>query len=120
LKTKVKAFIGLAGANLGLTQCHGGNLIPTCSNIDGFNPGLFITSGPSNFLSDLNTKGGSEGDKVYSIWSKYDEVILGGCVVWGKITCRIPGQDEEIMKNSLAWGHFEVRDNSGPDIIKWL
>jgi hypothetical protein len=58
LKDKVKTFIGLAGANLGLNQCYGGSLIPTCSNIDGFNPGLLATSGPSKFMADLNNNGG--------------------------------------------------------------
>lgn len=51
LSSKVKTFIGLAGANLGLTGCFNGGVIPTCSNIDGFNPGVLATSGPSKYLS---------------------------------------------------------------------
>jgi len=69
----------------------GGGLIPTCSNIDGFNPGMLATSGPSKFLASLNT-GGKEGGSVYTIWSKNDDLIMNQCVVWGKVTSRIPGQ----------------------------
>jgi len=54
LSSKVKTFIGLAGANLGLTACWNQGIIPTCSNVDGFNPGALATSGPSKFLADLN------------------------------------------------------------------
>lgn len=91
LSSKVKTFIGLAGANLGLVACTGGTAIPTCSNIDGFNPGLTAISGPSKFLASLNT-GGKEGSSVHTIWSKNDDLILYQCVVWGKVTSRIPGQ----------------------------
>ena len=55
MKDKVRNFIGLAGANLGLTACTGGNLIPTCSDIDGFNPGVLPSSGPSKFMASLNS-----------------------------------------------------------------
>jgi len=120
LKDKVKNFIGLAGANLGLTACLGGNLIPTCSNIDGFNPGTLPTSGPSKFMSGLNANPAAEASSVYAIWSKYDDLIGGQCLVWGKVTSRIPGQKEEVVKNSLEWNHFAVRDKTGPDLIKWL
>jgi triacylglycerol lipase len=120
LKDKVKNFIGLAGANLGLTACYGGNLIPTCSNIDGFNPGALATSGPSKYLAGLNSNSGAEGTNIYTIWSKYDNLIGTQCVVWGKVTCRIPGQKDEVVKNSLEWDHFAVRDKTGPDLIHWL
>jgi triacylglycerol lipase len=92
LKDKVKNFIGLAGANLGLTACYSASSITTCNSKDGFYPGALPSSGPSMFLNDLNVRGGAEGDKVYAIWSKYDDLILYDCVVWGKVTCRIPGQ----------------------------
>lgn len=59
LTSKVSVFIGLAGANLGLTACFNGAAIPTCSNVDGFNPGSLPSSGPSKFLSELNNKGGA-------------------------------------------------------------
>jgi hypothetical protein len=120
LHDKVKTFVGLAGANLGLTACFNGGVIPTCSNIDGFNPGVLATSGPSKFLADLNTNGGAEGSKVYTIWSKNDDLIQLQCVVWGKVTCRIPGQNEEVVKSGTEWTHFAVRDKTGADLIGWL
>lgn len=98
LSSKVKTFIGLAGANLGLTACYNLNVIPTCSNIDGFNPGALPTTGPSKFFSELNTSGKKEATNVHTIWSRSDDLILSGCVVWGKITCRINKQDSEVIK----------------------
>jgi triacylglycerol lipase len=120
LKNRVKAFVGIAGGNLGLVSCHGMAEIPTCSDVDGFNPGLIMTSGPSKYLSLLNKEGGTEASSVYVIWSKYDEVAMYECVVWGKITCRIPGQEAEVVKNSVEWTHIALRDKTGPDMIKWL
>ena len=57
---------------------------------------------------------------MYTIWSKYDDLILYECVVWGKVTCRIQNQNDEVVKNTPEWGHFAVRDNTGPDLINWL
>jgi hypothetical protein len=116
----VKSFIGIAGGNLGLVSCHGASVIPTCSDVDGFNPGLLSTSGPSKYLAELNNGGGTEASNVYSIWSRYDEVVTYECVVWGKVTCRIPGQQEEVVKNSIEWTHIALRDKTGSDLIKWL
>lgn len=59
LKDKVKNFIGLAGANLGLTTCLGLDSVPVCSKIDGFNPGPLPSTGPSLFLTDLNANAGA-------------------------------------------------------------
>jgi hypothetical protein len=120
LKGKVKNFIGLAGANLGLTACMGGGIIPTCSNIDGFNPGTLPTSGPSKYLAALNTNAGGEAESAYTVWSKYDDLIGTQCVVWGKVTSRIAGQKDEVVKTSFEWTHFAVRDKTGPDLIKWI
>ncbi len=100
LKDKVKNFIGLAGGNLGLTACYGGTVIPTCSNIDGFYPGNLPTSGPSKYLAGINANPAGEGQNVYVIWSKYDNLIGYECVVWGKVTCRIPGQKAEVVKTT--------------------
>ena len=120
LTSRVKSFIGLAGANLGLSSCLGQFLVPTCSSIDGFDPGSTPTTGPSKFLSDINNSTIREGSNVYTIWSKYDDLIMNDCVVWGKVTSRIPQQTEEVIKNSKEWTHFYVRDQSGPDLIRWL
>lgn len=120
LSSKVHTFIGLAGANLGLTACQGMSIIPTCSNIDGFSPGMLATSGPSKFMADLNNNGGAEGTNVYTIWSKNDDLIMMQCLVWGKVTCRIPTQKAEVVKTGTTWTHFAVRDNTGTDLIGWL
>ena len=101
LASRVKAFIGIAGGNLGLITCIESSLVPTCSNVDGFYPGLLPTSGPSKYLADLNANGGPEATSVYTIWSRFDDVIMGDCIVWGKITCRIHGQKDEIVKNTI-------------------
>lgn len=45
-------------------------------------------------------------------------MINGECVVWGKVTCRIPGQKEEVVKRSLEWSHLNLRDKTGEDILK--
>ena len=55
LTSKVKTFVGLAGANLGLNQCYGAQAIPTCGTVDGFYPGLLSTSGPSKYLAEINS-----------------------------------------------------------------
>lgn len=77
-------------------QCIPNIAFNYCNKNDGLFPGATALSSPSTFLNNLNTMGGTEADKVYVVWSKYDELILNQCVVWGKITCRIPGQTSEI------------------------
>ena len=120
LSSKVKTFVGIAGGNLGLTSCFGMTSLPACSSKDGFYPGSTAVSHPSDYLNHLNTSGQKEGDNVYVIWSKYDNVLLYGCMVWGKITCRIPAQTGEIEKTTSDWDHFKLRDSTGPDMIDWL
>lgn len=120
LTNKIKTFIGLAGANLGLTACMGGGTIPTCSNIDGFNPGSTMTAGPSTFMKELNSDGIAEAGKVYTIWGQYDTTIGIGGLVWGKVTPRINDQIGEIKKTTADFNHFALRDNTGPDLIGWL
>ena len=119
LSDKVSLFVGMAGANLGLNACIGGDAIPTCGTKDGFYPGLLPTSGPSTYLKSLNT-GAKEGSKVYSVWSKNDDLIGTGCVVWGKITSQIPNEDGQVTKSGFEWTHFKVRDDTGPDMIGWI
>lgn len=60
LHDKVHAFIGIAGANYGLTACYGVSIdkYPTCSKVDGFYPGLMASSSPSAYLNSLNVEGG--------------------------------------------------------------
>ena len=92
LGSKVKTFVAIAGANLGLTACYSSSILPTCNTKDGFFPGLTPASHPSDYLNNLNTSGQKEGSNIYVIWSKYDNILLYGCLVWGKITCRVPQQ----------------------------
>jgi len=120
LKSKIKSLVGIAGGNLGLTACFGQYLIPTCNNIDGFNPGATFFSSPSQYLTNLNNAAGGESNNIYSVWSTYDQIVGGACLVWGKVTCRIPGQRNEVVKTTASWGHFQLRDKTGPDIIRWL
>jgi triacylglycerol lipase len=73
LKDKVQNFIGIAGANYGLTACYSvPDVYQTCNKVDGFFPGLLSSSNPATFLYELNIQGGAEGKKVYTIWSKHD------------------------------------------------
>lgn len=97
LKDKIKTFVGLAGANLGLAAClNMGSIYPTCSNIDGFNPGSTAIAGPSTFMKELNSDGVGEAEKVYTIWGQYDSTIGIGGLVWNRVTCRIQDQVGEI------------------------
>ncbi len=75
LSSKVRNFIGLAGANYGLTACYSATIYPTCGKVDGFFPGALPSSGPSTYLNDVNVNGGAEASKVYTIWSKFDDLI---------------------------------------------
>ncbi len=45
----------------------------------------------SKFLEELNSNTAREADWVVSIWSKLDNVIKYGCLVYGKYTPRIKG-----------------------------
>lgn len=88
----MSTFIGLAGANYGLVSCWAASSLATCNTKNGFFPGATPSSGPSTFLNEINKNSEAEAEKVYTIWSKYDEVIMHNSQVWDKITCRIPGQ----------------------------
>lgn len=68
MTSSVLHFVGIAGANLGLTSCYSAMTYPTCSKIDGFYPGLTAASGPSTFLAGLKD-GKREGSYVNTIWS---------------------------------------------------
>ncbi len=87
LAGKVDAFVGIAGANWGLTACYLDPLPGTCSKKNGFYPGY--AAGPlglSDFLSELNKDDTKEGSFVASILSTEDDLIMFGDLVWGKYT----------------------------------
>jgi hypothetical protein len=117
LTGQVDTFVGIAGANRGLTTCFFTRQFPTCSDQDGFFPGYVLfwgVTGLSDFLKALNVQAGFEGSHVYSIWSRADQVIGFGGLVYSKYTSRIPGQDGEKVYDGYPYGHFCVRDLSVP------
>lgn len=111
LTNSIDTFVGIAGANWGLTNCVSLAATPTCGATNGFFPGTYFGPiGLSNVLSDLNNCRGYEGRYVYSIWSSADQVVGYGCIVWGRNTCKIPGQDGQ--KSFSTLGHFGAKDNT--------
>ena len=100
LTHRIDTFIGISGANLGLAVCFMAESKPTCSDEDGFFPGyptFFGVVGESDFLSEVNARPGYEGRHVYSIWSRVDQLVGFGGLVYGRYTSRIPGQDGEMV-----------------------
>jgi pimeloyl-ACP methyl ester carboxylesterase len=118
LTDRVDAFVGIAGANWGLTNCYLAVwTAPTCSSDFGFFPGYLGFGGVwgiSRFISELNDAEHFEGDRVYSIWSTKDQVVGYGGIVNGRYTSRIPGQDAEMVYHGYPYGHFCTRDLSAP------
>lgn len=115
LTNRIDAFVGIAGANLGLATCFLAESAPTCSDEDGLFPGypsIFGIRGESDILDEINSHVEYEGARVYSIWSRSDQVIGVGGLVYGKFSSRIPGQDGERVYNGPPYGHFCVRDLS--------
>ncbi|NVO12105.1 MAG: alpha/beta hydrolase [Bacteroidales bacterium] len=115
LTSSVDAFVGIAGANQGLVSCYAVNgATPTCGCTNGLYPGYLLYGlgpyGVSSFLTDINSTSHYEGSYVYSIWSSVDEVIGYGCMVYGKYTTRIPGQNGEKVYSSAPYGHFNTKD----------
>jgi hypothetical protein len=114
LTSSVDTFVGIAGANLGLTSCYQtGGSTPTCGATNGLYPGWwngFGVSGRSAYLDDLMSSSKYEGSYRYSIWSSADEIIGYGDVVWYDYTSRIPGQTGEKTYSSAPYGHFGLKD----------
>jgi hypothetical protein len=125
LSARVDTFVGIAGANRGLASCYySGPTTPTCGSTNGFYPGYMVgllgPFGVSDFLVELNTGSHFEGDHVYSMWSTVDEVIGYGCVVWGRYTPQIPGQDGEVRFGSYPYGHINVKDLTGSEQLRMI
>lgn len=118
LTGRIDTFVGIAGANLGLASCFlAESKYPTCSDEDGFYPGrlsLRGVKGESDFLAGLNDESRYEGDHLFSIWSRADQLVGFGGLVYGNYTSRIAGQDGEAVYNGYPYGHFCVRDLSVP------
>jgi hypothetical protein len=118
LTSWVDTFVGIAGANRGLTTCYlSGPTTPTCGSTNGFYPGYLVGGfgpyGVSSFLVDLAATSHYEGTYVYSMWSSADEVIGYGTLVYGESTCRIPAQNGERTFSSYPYGHIGVKDQTG-------
>ena len=118
LTSSVDAFVGIAGANRGLTTCYTtGPTTPTCGNTNGFYPGYLVGGfgpyGVSAYLVDLAGASHYEGSYVYTIWSSADEVIGYGTIVYGSSTCRIPAQNGEKTFSGYPYGHIGSKDQTG-------
>ncbi len=113
----VDTFIGIAGGNKGLASCYlTGPITPGCGSTNGFYPGYYFwwrLRGVSDFLVDLNSSSRYEGDYRYSMWSVVDEVVGGACLVWGKNTCRVPGQTGEKVFSTYPYGHLGLKSETG-------
>lgn len=116
LSNSVDCFVGIAGANQGLTNCYPypSYLTATCDDETGLYPGYVwwgSVYGVSDILNDMNSSSGYEGDYRYSIWSRNDAIVGYGCIVYGTNTCHLPGQTGSKELPSL--GHFTMKDYSG-------
>ncbi|HYH06961.1 MAG TPA: lipase family protein [Thermoanaerobaculia bacterium] len=117
LTSSVDTFVGIAGANRGLTMCYvSGPTTPTCGSTNGFYPGYLVGGfgpyGVSSFLVDLAATSHYEGTYVYTIWSSADEVIGYGTMVYGQSTCRIPAQNGEKTFSGYPYGHIGSKDQT--------
>ena len=115
LQGSVDTFVGISGANLGLTSCYQtGPGTPTCGSTNGMYPGYLNAfggvSGRSDYLTGLLGQSGFEGAYRYSIFSTVDEIIGYGGVVYGSYTSRLPGQSGEKVYSSAPYGHFGTKD----------
>jgi triacylglycerol lipase len=101
LTEKVDTFVGIAGANQGLKAAlYTGNLTPTTNRVSGLHP-------QSALLKDINSVNRDEGQHIFSIWSRSDQVIGLGQAAR---TSPIPEQDGQKVYNT--YGHMGTRDMS--------
>mmetsp|Transcript_14073 Transcript_14073/g.13676 ORF Transcript_14073/g.13676 Transcript_14073/m.13676 type:complete len:145 (+) Transcript_14073:494-928(+) len=114
LSHRVDAFVGIAGANYGLTTCYGESefLLKTCNNKNGFYPGVMKDVGLSDYLDEMNKDGTREGDYVASILSTFDDVILFGGLVFGRYTSQWPTNDDSKIFSTPEYTHIHLRDET--------
>lgn len=115
LTSRIDTFVGIAGANRGLVSCFMiRGTTPTCGAANGLNPGYLgffgTVLGVSKLLTDINARAGYEGAYVFTIWSRVDQIIGFGGLVYGRYTSRIPAQDGEIVFDAAPYGHFNAKD----------
>ena len=116
LTSKVRTFVGIAGANQGLANCIG-SPFPICSWLNGLQPSS-LGSEQSLFLQDINARGHYEGEQVFSIWSYGDEIIQYLCMIGDTNTCQVPYADGEKVYTSFS--HFDLKDNTGDTVFAKL
>ncbi|CAJ0935320.1 unnamed protein product, partial [Mesorhabditis belari] len=136
LADRVEVHVAISGGNQGLCTCHGlseSNQYPTCNSKNGFwagdrcNENTDCKQYPleedctqrdySLYLKDLNN-GEPEGEFVFSLWSKADELVKAGCWSWGQPTCLVPGSHGKMIYDGLS--HIETRDLTPIDVYSIL
>eukprot|EP00347_Sterkiella_histriomuscorum_P024524 403330808 len=111
LADKVDTFIGIAGANYGLTACYVAPLYQTCNSLNGFYPGYAIgPMGLSSYLYDLNQDSIQEGDHTFGLMSAYDDLIGAGDIVWGQYTSKWPTMQDSIVYQSSEYTHMQLKE----------
>jgi triacylglycerol lipase len=118
LASRVGGFVGIAGANQGLSVALRNPLVRVWNPINGFFPGIPSPVGPvgkSLILQDLNRRPRAAA-RVYSIWSRRDGIV--DVSVDGVPSGRIPRQDDEVVFDALD--HFEVKDRAGPVLLELI
>ncbi len=111
----IHTFVGIAGGNLGLESCKKwSKFFPTCNKFTGFYPGEYDSAtgkitNLSQVLKEMLLPEKFEGERVFSIWSPYDEVVKNEGLVYNRLTCQIPNQDGEIVFYSSKMSHFNLK-----------
>uniref|UniRef100_A0A8R1HK75 Lipase n=1 Tax=Caenorhabditis japonica TaxID=281687 RepID=A0A8R1HK75_CAEJA len=135
LGNKVRAILGIAGANFGLCACVGhwlGVMWPTCNDDNGLWPGEtcypnrldgMCATSPlpypcngltySKFLMDLNNSKMKPAQHIFSMWSMGDDLIGDGNMVWGRPTSEIPYSDGNKVYTNYT--HMETKLNTTAD-----
>uniref|UniRef100_A0A7I4Y2B7 Triacylglycerol lipase n=1 Tax=Haemonchus contortus TaxID=6289 RepID=A0A7I4Y2B7_HAECO len=110
----IDTFVGVAGPNHGIALQVGGvaipgcvfSVIPVCNQVTGLYSGLCPSE--SEFLQDINLQAGYEGQHIFTIHSKKDQIV--GHIVCGKVTSQIAGQMGEKVFEDL--NHDDTFHNS--------
>lgn len=116
LTDKIHTFVGIAGANQGLSSCYTAPTA-TCSAVDGLYPGTlfgFEVINQSSILQNINRTSGYEGSHRISVWSPTDEVLGLGGFVWGNNTAQIPEHTSEIRIENET--HLNLKHRSMTEI----
>jgi len=118
LSKKVDTFVGISGANWGITDCYFSSTSVTCNAENGFYPGYMIGPiGLSTYLDDLNN-GAKEGSHVYAMLSEFDDIIGYGDVVYGQYTSSISTQDSQVVYATPTYTHMNMKDLTGAEQLK--